>query len=378
MTTAEPAVRRGSHLYEIDVLRVLTFACVIAVHVISHTVTAGDRPMLVVLGLVHFTREVFFALTAFVLVYSYQRRPQPMRRFWPRRFLLVGVPYLVWSAVYVAYNDAFSPPTSIGAALLAYLIAVVTGTAAYHLYFLLVTMQVYLLLPLILRLVRVTRKHHVLLLAAALALQLVVVGAWIYVPGLTSRLGNIPNATFVSYVFMIVAGAVAADHAEPFLAWLRTGRRSIAAILVISAVASVAVFVVQWHAGFSDQGGVAPLQPIEVVWATAVGLMFLAIGAGWSDHRVPGGFLDRSLATASDLSFGVFLVHPLVIAVLTRYAAPVLAELQDPWRQFVLYVVVVVIAVAVAALLRRTPASLPLTGRPVRRAAEQRTAVSAS
>ena len=138
------------------------------------------------------------------------------------------------------------------------------------------------------------------------------------------------------------------------------------------------MFVVQWHVGFSDQGAVAPLQPIEVVWAAAVGLAFLAVGAAWSDRRVPGGFLDRTLSTASDISFGVFLVHPLVIAVLTRFAAPVLAAMHDPWREIVLYVVVVAVAVVVAALLRRTPLSLPLTGRPIRRVEEQRTAVPAA
>jgi peptidoglycan/LPS O-acetylase OafA/YrhL len=376
VTTTTPT-RRGGHLYEIDVLRVLTFACVIAVHVISHSVTAGDRPMFVVLGLVHFTREVFFALTAFVLLYSYQRRPQPMRRFWPRRFLLVGVPYLVWSAIYVGYADLVHPPASIGAGLLAYVVAVVTGTAAYHLYFLLVTMQVYLLLPLVVRLIRGTRGHHALLLAVALVVQLLIVGAWMYVPGLTSALGSIPNATFPSYVFMIVAGAVAADHVQPFLAWLRTGRRWIAVLTAGVAVVAVAVFVVQWSAGFSDSHAVTPLQPVEVVWAAAVGLAFLAIGAAWSDRRVPGGRLDRGLATASDVSFGVFLVHPLVIMLLTRFGAPVLAAVSDPWREIALYVVVVVVSVVAAALLRRTPLSLPLTGRPIRREAGAQTAVPA-
>lgn len=373
MTATSPATR-GGHLYEIDVLRVLTFACVIAVHVISHSVTAGDRPMFVVLGLVHFTREVFFALTAFVLVYSYQRRPQPMRRFWPRRFLLVGVPYLVWSAIYVGYDDLVQPPASIWAGLLAYVVAVVTGTAAYHLYFLLVTMQVYLLLPLVLRLIRATRSHHVLLLVAALVLQLGILGAWMYVPGLTAMLGSIPNATFPSYVFMILAGAVAADHAQPFLAWLRTGRRRIAVITIVTAVVTIAVFAVQWWAGLSDSRAVTPLQPVEVVWATAVGLAFLALGAAWSDRRVPGGRLDRALTTASDISFGVFLVHPLVIMLLTRFGAPVVAAMSDPWREGALYIVVVIASIVASALLRRTPLSLPLTGRPIR-AAVRREAV---
>lgn len=373
--TDAPTKPRGGHLYEIDVLRVLTFACVIAVHVIDHSLDADDRPMWVALGLFHFTREVFFALTAFVLVLSYTRRPQPLRRFWPRRFLLVGVPYLVWSVIYQGYLDAVSAsPPSPGAALVQLLIGILTGTAAFHLYFLLVTMQVYLLLPVIVWLVRVTRRHHIALLAASLAAQLVVLGIWEYVPGLKGSLGSIPNATFISYTFMIVAGAVAADHAEPFLAWLRSGRRTIVWITVATGLVAVGVFVLQMAVGFSSANAITALQPVIVVWATAVGLAFLTIGAAWSDRRVPGGPLDRAIAHASDISFGVFLVHPLWIYVFTRFAAVPIAALADPWRQVVLYAVVVVASVVSASLLRRTPLSLPLTGRP-RKRSEERTAL---
>ncbi|MEK6344876.1 MAG: acyltransferase family protein, partial [Curtobacterium sp.] len=90
---------RPRHLYEVDVLRILTFACVIGVHTTSHTAATDDVGLAALLGLLHFTRLVFFSLTAFVLVYSYEIRPRPMAQFWPKRFLLVGVPYLAWSFV---------------------------------------------------------------------------------------------------------------------------------------------------------------------------------------------------------------------------------------------------------------------------------------
>ncbi|HEY4702145.1 MAG TPA: hypothetical protein VIH64_09660, partial [Streptosporangiaceae bacterium] len=56
------------HVYAVDLLRVLTFAAVIAVHIVTtvnppDSVPAGGTAMLL-----HFTREAFFALTAFVLV----------------------------------------------------------------------------------------------------------------------------------------------------------------------------------------------------------------------------------------------------------------------------------------------------------------------
>ena len=73
------------------------------------TVALVDLPLYLLLGLLHFTRNVFFALTAFVLVNSYLHRPVLMRNFWPRRFLLVGIPYVVWSAIYFVANDLHTP-----------------------------------------------------------------------------------------------------------------------------------------------------------------------------------------------------------------------------------------------------------------------------
>src|SRR6201999_1653030 len=88
------------HLHYIDLVRVLTVALVIAVHVLGQetlpaTVTAGA-----LLAVGHVSREVFFLLTAFVLTYTYRgKAPKPVP-FWRKRFLYVGVPYLAWSLIY--------------------------------------------------------------------------------------------------------------------------------------------------------------------------------------------------------------------------------------------------------------------------------------
>jgi len=363
--SAAPGARR--HLAEVDVLRILTFACVIAVHVIDHTLDPDDRLMWGVLGLTHFTREVFFALTTFVLVYTAKGRPpRPWRATWPRRFLLVGVPYLVWSAVYVAYSWSTSPKGDGWALLLRYLQSLVVGDGGYHLYFLLVTMQVYLLMPLILRFVAATRRHHVLVLAIALVAQLLVLGVWEYVPGVGAALGNTDNATFPSYTFMILAGAIAADHADAFLAWIRERRAAVVALVVGTGALAIVVFLLNailLH--LSDSRSVTALQPVIAIWATGIGIGFLAAGAWWADRRDPASRLSRLVSTASDISFGVFLVHPLVIYVVLRIGgAAIRPGLADPWRQLAVYVVVVAVSIGFAYVARRTPLSLPLTGRP--------------
>lgn len=364
-TPTRTATGRPRHLYEVDVLRILTFACVIGVHTTSHTMASDDLGLAGLLALLHFTRLVFFTLTAFVLVYSYTLRPRPMAAFWPKRFLLVGVPYLAWSFVYVAAawvldDGARDVPTLVTT----YADGIVTGTAKYHLYFLLVTMQVYLLLPAIMWLVRKTRGHHVTVLVVALVVQLGVFACYKYFPATDAWLHGYQKQFFFSYLFFIVSGAIAADHAERFLTFLRVRRRAVLWAFAGGAVLTLLVFVVQMAAGDSPYAAGTPLQPVEVVWSSLVFLGFLAIGAGWADRRVPGSVLARVIDYGSDRSFGIFLSHPLVIWLLLYGDSPLEQLVPKPWLTLVTYVLVVVLSVAITELFRWTPLSVPLTGRP--------------
>jgi peptidoglycan/LPS O-acetylase OafA/YrhL len=361
-STTAPARQR---LWEIDVVRILTFLCVIAVHTISHTAAPTALPLFLLLGLVHFTRDVFFALTAFVLVYSYLKRPVPMRRFWPRRFLLVGVPYVVWSLIYFFANLAHAGTSgSPGVIAGQLLLDLATGKAWYHLYFLLVTMQVYLLLPVIIWLVRKTRGRHALVLAVSGALELMLVGGYFYFPGAVSGLLAYKDEYFFSYIFFIVAGAVAADHLVALFAWVRAHRPAIAVTTGITGALAVGVFLLSIAGGHSYTSAVTPLQPIIMVWAVAVCFAFLAIGTVWADRRRPEGIGTRFVNVASDRSFGIFLSHPLFIWLLLWVGNDWFEKnVPTPWLTLVIYLLVVAGAIILTEVARRTPLSLPLTGR---------------
>ena len=354
-------------LYEVDVVRILTFACVIGVHVTSHTAAADDVPLHGLLALLHFTRLVFFSLTTFVLLLGQLNRPKPMRQFWPKRFLLVGVPYVVWSVIYYVaanlHSGSHKPPLPYLGDLLRH---IVSGDAWYHLYFLLVTLQVYLLVPLIVWFVRRTRGHHRLVLATFFLLQLAITALYLYLPaGSLGWYGPAEKQFFWSYPFFIIAGAIAADHAPAFLAWVRGHRGAIGGIVAGGAVLTLGVFAIQhWVVGFSLYRAGTPLQPVIMVWAVCVALGFLAIGTWWADRRVAGSRFSRAVDRVSDRSFGIFLVHPLILWVLLWVGDGwVPAHLGGAWLTLVAYLVVVALSYLVADLARRSPLSLPLTGR---------------
>src|SRR3954452_22043145 len=88
-----------THLHQIDVVRLLTFLAVIGVHAVDFTQSTSSVGAAGVIMLLQFGREVFFALSGFVLVYSAQARPQRATAFLRRRVFLLVVPYMAWSLI---------------------------------------------------------------------------------------------------------------------------------------------------------------------------------------------------------------------------------------------------------------------------------------
>jgi peptidoglycan/LPS O-acetylase OafA/YrhL len=102
-----------------------------------------------------------------------------------------------------------------------------------------------------------------------------------------------------------------------------------------------------------------------MAWGTAVALGLVAIGTLWADRRRPGGRGTRFVARASDRSFGIFLSHPVFIWLAVGLGSDWLTGMvAQPWLTLVVYIGVIVCAVALTEVLRRTPLSLALTGRP--------------
>jgi peptidoglycan/LPS O-acetylase OafA/YrhL len=355
----------------VDVVRLLTVALVITVHVVAQQPGGIGLANGVVLTVMHTSREVFFLLTAFVLVYSYRdRAPSRWSAFWRRRYPLVGVPYLVWSAVYfVADGERLWPG---GHALRTFTGMVMDGTARYHLYFLLVSMQLYLVFPLLRRLLQATTRWHGWLLAGAGVYQVGFYAAiqqrWTLGPLMLSQ--HDPNPYLTSYLGFILAGGVVACHAQKFIRWTSDRMRWIFIGCAVTVVIGIGVFFVQvWQFGQAPVTASDVFQPVVVVESVAIAWTFLALGLAWQHRGMPG---RRMVRAVSDASFGVYLAHPLLLqGVLALSAATGLtafaARLTSPLVTAVAMVVVVpliyLICALVAAATRSTPLSLVMTGR---------------
>jgi surface polysaccharide O-acyltransferase-like enzyme len=327
----------------------------------------------------HTSRELFFLLTALVLVYNYGHRENVnWPKFWRRRYWLVIPAYVAWSAIFFCadapwHGSATSVLAHFGRDL-------IDAGARYHLYFLLVTMQVYALFPVIRWVLRKTAGYHGWLFAAACVYQLAlsaaiqhhlwrggILGGWLN--------GAASGIWLESYVLYVLGGAIVGWHFERVC---DVTRRYASAVTVTSTAVSgvaagVGVYLAQVYLGGATPGAAsAVFQPVVVIEALCFGWALLAGGLLWSDRGAPG---RKFFAAGSASSFGIYLAHPLVLQFVLWLAASsgFLAVMRSSGSAgeaaalLGLFLPVVYAgAWVIASAARRTPLSLALTGREYR------------
>jgi surface polysaccharide O-acyltransferase-like enzyme len=241
-----------------------------------------------------------------------------------------------------------------------------TGTAWYHLYFLLVSMQFYLLFPLLRAVLQATRGRHGLLLAASAALQ-VVIDLAVHGPGPAGTgPAPLPYATslLTSYQFFLVLGGVLAMHLDEADAWVRRHPLLVAAGPVVTGTAVECWYRWSVTDGASPQFAADVFQPILIPWSVTVVAALWALGTAWADRRHRWRRAREVVEAGAARSFGVFLVHPAILWLLTTGPHAPAALLPRPWATVLVYPVAVVGSLAVVEVLRHTPISVALTGKP--------------
>ncbi len=357
---------KRKHLGQIDLIRALTVIGVLSVHSTYFTNALNSVGAGAAIMLLHYTREAFLFITGFVLFYTYGSDPIRLRPFWRRRFQLIGIPYVGWSVVYTCVHVH---PSWIGIGVFVHtlLLNLLLGRAWYHLYYLLITMQVYLLFPLFQRLVVITRPYHRWLFTASFGLEVVMMTVYQYHLPTTGFFGTLlryRTIAFFTYQFYLLAGALAATHLSWLNAWLAHRRRQIGLAWGATLLAALAWYLTA-HAvyGQSVFTAEAVFQPIMVPYCLFTILGLYAVGMRWagSAHK---GLVSRLIASVSRHSFGIYLVHPLILyVILNRFGAEIMTWWPGVRTLFVIAATLVV-SYGVVWAISSTPVSLYLLGRP--------------
>ncbi len=309
-----------------------------------------------------FAVPIFFFISAFGLFYHMDTAKFNYRKFLARRFQTVFVPYLAWSFFYIAHYSVFYRDTSfLHIGVLAH--TLFFGMASYHLYFLVILLWFYLLMPLwIFILRRLTAKRAFFLLITQLVFNFyssyILRGDTGY-PALDTLIDLRLNYLVLHYVFIFLLGGWCAVNFGRFSAWLR---RRVALLFGFFAV-SLAVMLAHYYyllyamdySPLSCVNTVHQLSPDGVFYTIAASLFFF----GWFTYGSFPSFVRQSLAFLGKHSYFVYLVHPFVIFYVSFLVGRLGFVMTAPVT-VCFYCIVVAVSVSFAVASRRLGARFPL------------------
>jgi len=351
-------------LDQVDAIRPIKQSGVVATHVLIYFAptwanTASNASLL----LLHVCREAFFFISACMLTYAYMDLHRSgLRRFYWRRFVSVGIPYLCWNVIYLLWGMRGSGYPSVSAALahFGHLLAV----GYYQLYFLLVIMQFYLVYPLVLALLKRTRRHHGLVIAGAAVAQLVmcILTHWhLLLPGVLITWAQEDS---LNYVLFLVGGAVVAFHLEEVDRWVRTNASLVFALTLLATIFAEAVYFLS-KAGVTTVlgSGNDPFQPSVIPFNIGAIACVYLVGVALVQPRQLR-WVKSLVRSGVDNSYGVYLSQMLFITLMNDHGWRNLSEVIS-WPVVMVGTVVIVYTCAslLTSLLARTPLAVPLTGR---------------
>src|ERR1700694_1561607 len=261
------------YIYELDTLRAITALLVIAVHVLAFTqylnqTQTGLQVDNGIFASIHFTREVFMFITALALTYVYYGKPFLLKRFWTKRSIGVLLPYCIWS---IAYSWANTSQHSPGAFARLVLFNILTGNASYQLYYILLAIEFYLVLPLFLLILKHIQKHPWWTLGISFALQVLLMyldyrylqqgslassGVWQMVAAYQDRF-------LLTYQFFFVLGGLAALYLKQVRAFVLSHGKWMLGSFVLALAAVWVHFLLQVDVSHESFGyATSVLQPV--------------------------------------------------------------------------------------------------------------------
>ncbi len=283
------------YIYELDPLRAVTAVAVVLVHVMTFTMLLNHTAagLLVDNGIftsIHFTREIFMFITALALTYAYYGKPFSLKRFWAKRSIGVLLPYCIWSIAYTWVNTSQHSP---GAFARLALFNILTGNASYQLYYILLAIQFYIVLPLFLLLLKHIQNHPWRALLISFALQVLLMyldyrylqQGSLASSGVWQMVAAAQNSFLLTYQFYFILGGFAALYLKQARAFVLSLGKWIVGTFVLLLAAVWIHFLLQvevFHESFGYATSV--LQPMMTFYSTTVIVLLCWLTCRWAQQ----------------------------------------------------------------------------------------------
>ena len=277
-----------------------------------------------------FSVPIFFFISAFGLFYKIDlNAPFDYKNFLRRRFNAVLIPYLVWSVFYIVHDNFFYdsgiPAPGWAAEILFF------GLAKYQLYFLVILIWFYLLMPVWIKILRnLTPELFIMILIA----QIIFNYFSSYSVALFQFTQSLPadsilkmflqwrlNYLVLHYVFIFLLGGLFAIHSGRFFYSLKKNKKLITVICLATLIIHLCYFYFLIFArNFTPLDAVNTahqLSPTGFFYTIAASIFLFML---FENYRFRGIVQDFLTLTGKN-SYFVYLFHPLAIMYLNLLLA---------------------------------------------------------
>ncbi|MQS75964.1 acyltransferase [Lactobacillus halodurans] len=322
--------KKKKYLYEVDLMRVLFIGGVL----LNHTTTAfknnvgsgsGSELFLEASHLMlHFTRMGFMFITGLVLVLNYYNRKHQWFKFWRKRYINVGIPYIGWNAIMMWFTTITAGVALNWPNYFQNLWDAIIHGNKYYMYYILVTFQLYLIFPLLIYMFKKLKNHHMaILVTSAIIHLLLVIGIKYWLPGVDRDnwwyLFRAYGLNVLVYEFYFIAGAFVAIHYNEVDKFIEKNHRVIGWSTLALAIGTVGLFfgnINILHLSMSATESIH--QPFIFIYDTFMIVFVFWIGRQYAHARHHGlpAWADRMVKNMSRVSFGIYLVQTIPITFL--------------------------------------------------------------
>ncbi|WP_371361440.1 hypothetical protein SRRS_28480 [Sporomusa rhizae] len=363
------------HIIALDYIRGISMLGVVGIHTGAFSLASPDiNPHLFALFEIvsRFSVPIFFFVSAFGLFIS-----QPLKEefhylsFMRRRFNAVLLPYIAWSLIYMWHYTWATGDTTIWEEPLVYHYFIF-GLASYQLYFLVILIWFYALMPLWRWLVRQLLKSPVTGLLLLLTGQIIFnyYSSYSIHADSANKYINLAIQFRMSYwvlhyVFIFILGAVCAELYPKFCARLEQNKQWINAFFSVTLAGMLTfyyylVYFKQYKLE-SAVNTVHQLSPIGVLYTVGATLFLFKIFS----KPLPN-WAAAILSNLGKHSYLVYLVHPLVMYYVNFEIHQAAILLTDP-VVIAFYLATIAISIGIASLVGKLgqlipPLGLTLTG----------------
>ena len=313
-------------LAAIEYIRGISMLGVVGIHIGAaylgqHTTPDAIANPHIVALLEIFTRfsvPIFFFISAFGLFYNLDlSQPFVYKDFLKRRYKAVVVPYVVWSLFYIVhYCVLWQDPGPLNPITILY--DLFFGLANYQLYFMVLLIWFYLMMPMwVWAVKRLDNVKLFWLLVAQIAINYLLCFIWnpytIENPILNRFAIYHLNYWVIHYVFIFLLGGYLAVHMNGFMEFMAKYRSGIVVFFWLTVVAHLGYYYYLLSVrGYTPLEGVATahqLAPTGIIYTLGASLFFFTIFTLW---QLPD-FLRPVLALLGKHSYFMYLAHPLAL-----------------------------------------------------------------